>query len=735
MNRRYNSNYNRRQQYPQIQPAGAVPITLGWKPSINPDVLQAGLQRADQRYNLAKTMPQSLVAGLNKAKLDPTDRSGLANHFDTEIKAIQKIVSDKYKGDWGAASDEILGRVNSLQGDITKGEQAFISGSKVREEAESLQRKGMGVYDHSGVLNSNNGYLNINNGQVNVRNIPNDLRYFDKEGILGSINTNVSTALNRQMSESGLMDDPDVKGMLRSQNYQGVSDKGVESYYNGEDGQALLVNQMEMTPQWDIQMKARYGEDWRETHMEKAKKDFKDVVKSQTSLQLKNQYRNNPGFNKEGGPSYNDRFTPSIDSRYRIGGVSILGAENLGFDPKNITPNLTEEKVKNDPGLKQQFEYVNKIKAKADEDIIKYIDPENIAMQVGGLENLSMQTGTEYTKELQYKTLKLIKNKYPALYAEDAYSNILDMIRTGDIKSNTPVKDLKSSDLAGTVWSWSDDIKNAFINAGIKTVGEAATALKVIELGYSTYLRSNDTNVREIGDWYDHSFYKNNTENIKESNTKVSEYSKYNVGTDEITKTKSFFEANESFLPEELLDNSKFKDKGLENFNMEIQQTKTGPIIAFKDGEETFKVITKDMKKESVLRLSALQRSPSLYTEWAYYNDPKIGAAINDLKRYEPDQAFKDASHIPVNKFKVIKFEIEGKQPIFGVLDEEDKKIWTSKMGQSDYAFTKAGAIDAAILLQGGSTPAMQAMAENLHFVDISKSQYRKNLLINLGLK
>jgi len=188
MVRRYNPYYNRNPyggNNPfQSMDSSPTPITLTYKPSVDPAVLQNSLARRDKEFNMAKRMPQSLISGLNKINTFDPNRQALSQKFDADIKDIQRIVQEEYGGDWGKASDYVLNRVNRLQGELVEAEQDYKEYKPKQQAIWEAQTQGKGIYFPSGSNIANidkTGTLQYDeeNNRLIRNPIKDDARFYD----------------------------------------------------------------------------------------------------------------------------------------------------------------------------------------------------------------------------------------------------------------------------------------------------------------------------------------------------------------------------------------------------------------------------------------------------------------------------------------------------------------------------------------------------------------------------
>lgn len=572
-----------------------------FQPAIDPQILQNYGAKRDAKFNLAQQYPNKLVDVMNQQALAAGDRAKLTDMTDRTIKDIQRTVEEDYGGDWAQALPDITSKVTRQQGDIMKAAQSWKEYQPYRQMLMQAQAEGKGIWDPGNVAQlTETGFLeDAGDGRFNVRQIPQGLEIFDKSKILKDIDLNVSKAINESMGDLGVSR---YNGLLKTGNYEGMSDKMVEDYYS--DKGDLLETQMKTIPQWDTQMKAKYGENWEDTNMEKAKEDFKNIVKSQTSLKLKNRYMGDPtikkgrGGNGVPGSSLFENTESVTGQRVTPAAQSMLNKSGLS-DITDVAT-VTESSAKKDPKLAPALEYKKKIAKNLDNDIAQYattkvkgITPDIADKVPVALKNLP--SGGIFGASDMYAGSFIIKN-------EEADKPIEEVMKDS--------KFIK------------ERIKPLVDVLGVKTVGEFN---KILEAANS-YQRGNDYNFSTPS--YTN-FLEDKLEKSADNKEYVTEYNQVEPNkkvyetnmADYIDKTRSIIpESMKDRLPKEL-GNLKNWDLGVE-FGADGGEIILHPTSAFStDEDETekkLKIPVRNLTPQVAFDLTQTGKMPSIWRDYIY---------------------------------------------------------------------------------------------------------------------
>jgi len=310
-NNRYNNSYSQQPLPIQQSADKGVPIILGYKPSIDPKVLQSSLARADAKWNSAKNLPATLITELNKHKMYAADRERVAESINKGTDDIVELVKNEYNGDWSKAYDDIKNKVNTLQSGITLGSNNYAEYKPYEMMLAKERAQGNKIYDASGIGDiRTKGTLSFDNNRLNTRkDIGTEFSIYNDSKILDNIHRNISTPLSNTVSSILLKkyNKNDILGMLQSGTIKGKSADEVRSYYKrlANSNPQVIIDQMMSTDGWNAKMNNELGAGWETdaTRIARAQDLFVNNIASQVTKQVQLNYSRDPSFTKTVPPS------------------------------------------------------------------------------------------------------------------------------------------------------------------------------------------------------------------------------------------------------------------------------------------------------------------------------------------------------------------------------------------------------------------------------------------------
>ena len=729
-----------------------------YTPDVNPEIMMQTLGRRQQEFNLGKQLPEQLISQLNKANLPSASKPQLAEYYDKEINNIKKMVDEEYMGDWGAAKEEILSKINRLQIPLSQGQQRYKELQPKMNALWEARAKGKGVYGGKDLESlQNKGIFNFENGEPTLRNVNTSVEFYDESQMLDSIRKNVSTPINQSIKSlpPSIQDNLGFK-VMKNGTIQGMDDKSVKRYLTeNKYGKQVLKQGLANNRDFQLYAANKYGiEPEKVVNDPRVQDEFANVVASQTSARKRLKYNQVEEADGGGGTTpYANQH--AIGLGYKIGELTNL--ENYGFDPNDVDfSSITEEAVEKDPKLKPQYEFKKEIDERVNNRISKYLDPENLNMSESfdDINDNSVLYGGTIDK-FNKKDSELIKNvamnvDYAPRLAEEGYNSLLGGVKDGDFKLNTPISEIKNSDLTGALFSLSDNYKKKLQSEGVKTVEDAIKMYKGLQ-------HLNESSKIEVGsfdkEWpyFDYNMVFDeelenytSTEGTKASNTGI-----FATDSDETENAVEFFKNNPDFLPEEIKDDdSKLEGFDKNNYSMNVAVKDKGPEITFinTNTNKKYKKNLSSMEPDAVKRLSSKMGMPLLYEHQQFANSYNY----LDSEPIEPGFTF-DKNEIEkavngnskklkkVGNLMIAKKE-DPKRPgkfVYSVLGVKDGKlvtVWNStKAPKQAYRNKPTAPYSAALFLQNRKTP-YEEVLEDMITVKQTRSQELKAIKANLGI-
>lgn len=390
---RYNPYYRQRANPFQNMDANPTPITLGYKPSVDPAVLQQNLQRADKKFNRAKAMPQSLIAGLNKTTTFDANRNVLADKYDQEIKDIQKTVQEEYNGDWARASDFVLNRVNRLQGYLKQAEQDYKEYKPKLDAIWKAKAQGSETFGGDGLQNiPNKGTIQLDAEGNIIRNpVNDDVQFYNINKGKEQAYKDVSRALNRRIASTGIIignkiyNDSNIP-VASQGTIGGMSDKEVMQYLTENSiGRAIAQNAINTNDDFKLYAAQQLGIDPSKVAKDdKALNMFANIVAGQTSRQERiNQSIMDNNNDSDGSEDDLNNFSFLPDSEVVVGNrtsnAGKYAAEVAGLDNPRKIANVTKEEVEKNKNLEDAYDLKIKKQEELDSELKQHFEGELIS--------------------------------------------------------------------------------------------------------------------------------------------------------------------------------------------------------------------------------------------------------------------------------------------------------------------------------------------------------------------
>jgi len=244
----------RRYGYPRIEAPDAttvqgVPYISMYNPQDYEDYSKI-LQNAQQRYDVAQAAIAQSLKDYAEAEVSREYQPRLQEIVDAKYQDLNKIIQDKYNGDYGNAANEIVNQLALIRKPIVGAVQA----SKVREEARKLYQQGVMTDNINSVLEYNKDTGKVERRRLDFDEIVGKQDIFDESGrfigipdytgkfrgasnLSKYIEENISKYMNDEMKQTGLKKHPGVFGYLIQETTKGRSDTDImNDFIDSETG-------------------------------------------------------------------------------------------------------------------------------------------------------------------------------------------------------------------------------------------------------------------------------------------------------------------------------------------------------------------------------------------------------------------------------------------------------------------------------------------------------------------
>lgn len=234
----------RRYGYPRVEAPDTttvqgVPYISMYNPQDYEDYSKI-LQNAQQRYDVGQAAIAQSLRDYSDAEVSKEYQPRLQEIVDAKYEDLNKLIQDKYSGDYGNAANEIVNQLALIRKPISGAVQA----SKAREEARKL-------YQQQALSQNVNSefFFNKDTGKVERRQLDFDeivgkQDIFDESGrFIGTpdymgkfrgasnlskyIEENISKYMNDEIKQTGLKKHPGVFGYLMQETTKGRSDTDI----------------------------------------------------------------------------------------------------------------------------------------------------------------------------------------------------------------------------------------------------------------------------------------------------------------------------------------------------------------------------------------------------------------------------------------------------------------------------------------------------------------------------
>lgn len=295
---------NRRYNYePQVVDPGM--IDFGSIQMYNPDdvtrLAQAG-QNMQQRWDASQSVIAKQLEEIGAANINPRYKADVVGKLEEDLDNIYSNVNTTYQGDFGRAYNDIIKSLSKSRALLHSATQASAEESKLREQYNQLAMQGLAPR----VINrTEQGLTPQTLSFEDYYQLPESV--FDESGKFvapqfGALRSagkhenwlaqNVSEAINRAVVEG----DPtlltgNLAGMARAITTGGMSDTDVESYISKNPW--IIESFIANSPF----AREEFSDGKGGIRMDDAKEYVTNIVKGQTSQQIKKQFMGSPSTN------------------------------------------------------------------------------------------------------------------------------------------------------------------------------------------------------------------------------------------------------------------------------------------------------------------------------------------------------------------------------------------------------------------------------------------------------
>lgn len=299
---------NRRYNYePQVVDPGM--IDFGSIQMYNPEdvdrMAQAG-QAMQQRWDASQSVIAKQLEEIGAANINPRYKAEVVGKLEEDLDNIYSNVNTTYQGDFGRAYNDIIKSLSKSRALLHSATQASAEESKLREQYNQLAMQGLAPRV---IVRTEQGLTPQTLSFEKYYQLPESV--FDESGKFvapqfGALRSagkhenwlaqNVSDAINRAVVER----DPtlltgDLAGMAKAVTTGGMSDADVETYINNNPW--IIENFIANSPF----AKEEFSDGKGGIRMDDAKEYVTNIVKAQTSQQIKKQFMGSPSNGSSSG--------------------------------------------------------------------------------------------------------------------------------------------------------------------------------------------------------------------------------------------------------------------------------------------------------------------------------------------------------------------------------------------------------------------------------------------------
>lgn len=385
----------RRYGYPRVEAPDTttvqgVPYISMYNPQDYEDYSKI-LQNAQQRYDVGQAAIAQSLRDYSDAEVSKEYQPRLQEIVDAKYEDLNKLIQDKYSGDYGNAANEIVNQLALIRKPISGAVQA----SKAREEALKFYQQGV----REGKINRQFSYDPItgklSSRQMGFDEIVGGDDIFDKSGnfvgvpdyigkFRGAIDDakfvkeNFSDALQKMTKgyKPGVVNDPKLGALLVQMKTQGISDEGVDKLLWDDKKTGKMSDIGKSYLNTYLQNNPFATDEFANVPQDKILGYIGDIIKSQTTKSTDSDYKQFDINKGKRGTGVINPFWGADQSKYeKVGYVGANMLENYGM--RNYQE-FKENAVKtNDPVMKnivEQFENKIASKYKPYQDALKEVE-------------------------------------------------------------------------------------------------------------------------------------------------------------------------------------------------------------------------------------------------------------------------------------------------------------------------------------------------------------------------